>query len=38
MLLEGEKITTRLGMKYAKLSERLFYDKYQPEFLNKHCQ
>ena len=38
MLLEGEKITTRLGMKYAKLSDRLFYDQYQREFLNKYCQ
>ena len=37
-MLKGEKITTRLGMKYTKLSDRLFYEHYQREFLNKHCQ
>ena len=31
-LLKGEKITTRLSLKYAKLSVKLFYDHY------KRCQ
>ena len=28
LLLKGEKITTRLSLKYAKLSVKLFYDHY----------
>ena len=36
-LLRGEKITTRLGLKCAKLSVKLYYD-HQCEFINKYCQ
>ena len=37
-LLRDEKISTRLSLKYANPSVKLFYDHFQGEFINKYCQ